>query len=150
MTPYLDTGVWLKIYVAEARAERVVAYLETFTESIPLNNFQELEGRNALFAKRFRGELDDASLSLVLHELSNDFEGGRWYRVPVDWLKIMSLANTLAEQNTHAVGCRTLDVLHVAMAVSQSAASFVTFDNRQAKLAIRVGLRVLRLDTNTG
>jgi predicted nucleic acid-binding protein len=40
------------------------------------------------------------------------------------------------------VGTRTLDTLHVASALELRATEFWTFDDRQAKLAKAVGLKV--------
>ena len=38
------------------------------------------------------------------------------------------------------LGCRTMDILHVACAIQLSVDQFVSFDNRQKKLAIAAGL----------
>ena len=48
----------------------------------------------------------------------------------------------LARKYTPRFGLRTLDVLHVAVAVELKAEQFWTFDDRQAKLAKAVGLKV--------
>lgn len=48
----------------------------------------------------------------------------------------------LARQYAPKLGVRTLDSLHVACALELKAARFWTFDERQAKLAKAVGLRI--------
>jgi predicted nucleic acid-binding protein len=53
------------------------------------------------------------------------------------------LARSYGERYGGALGVRALDVLHVAAAVRFGAVAFGTFDTRQAKLALEVGLRVL-------
>jgi len=45
--------------------------------------------------------------------------------------------------HTAALGTRTLDVLHVASAVTLEATHFVSYDRRQVALATAAGLRVL-------
>ena len=43
---------------------------------------------------------------------------------------------------TTTLGCRTLDIIHVAAALVLEAKEFVTFDTRQAALAKQAGLTV--------
>jgi predicted nucleic acid-binding protein len=43
---------------------------------------------------------------------------------------------------TPRLGCRTMDILHVACAVEIGASAFLTFDKRQAELARFAGLDV--------
>ena len=45
--------------------------------------------------------------------------------------------------HTSAVGCRTLDVLHVAAASLVGVTEFCTFDTRQGDLVRRVGMTVV-------
>jgi predicted nucleic acid-binding protein len=103
MQPYFDTGVWVKLYVQEARSTHVVAYVKNLTESILLNAFQELEGRNALYGKRFRGELSALELQAALSALDDDFANQRWLRVPMAWTEVIPLAAQLALQHTAAI-----------------------------------------------
>ena len=64
------------------------------------------------------------------------------------WAEIELPQNTfeicieLARKHTPRFGVRTLDVLHVAVALELRATQFWTFDDRQAKLAKVVGLKV--------
>ena len=44
--------------------------------------------------------------------------------------------------DTTHLGCRTLDILHVACAIEIAATRFMTFDQRQQKLATLAGLRI--------
>jgi len=59
--------------------------------------------------------------------------GGLWHRVLVD-------AQTYATNHTPTIGCRTLDILHVAAAKLIGTTDFCTFDTRQSGLAGRLGL----------
>jgi len=46
-------------------------------------------------------------------------------------------------RSTLRLGCRTLDILHVACAIQLKVVSFVSYDERQRSLADEEGLRVL-------
>jgi predicted nucleic acid-binding protein len=48
----------------------------------------------------------------------------------------------LGRRHSSRLGQRTLDTLHVAIALELNAERFWTFDERQAKLARAVGLKV--------
>ena len=57
--------------------------------------------------------------------------------------EIWARARELSRRHAPALGCRALDALHVASALTLAADDFYTFDRDQAKLAGAVGLRVL-------
>jgi len=52
-------------------------------------------------------------------------------------------AGELSRVHTPALGCRSLDVLHVASALELGLRTFVTFDQRQQKLARAAGLKLM-------
>ena len=53
------------------------------------------------------------------------------------------LAEGIARKYAPHLGTRPLDVLHVVGALVLKARAFYTFDNKQAKLASTLGLRIL-------
>ncbi len=54
--------------------------------------------------------------------------------------KVLRAASSLSHQYTYLGGHRALDTLHVAIAVILGCADFLTFDQRQARLAQQAGL----------
>jgi predicted nucleic acid-binding protein len=46
-------------------------------------------------------------------------------------------------KHTRSIGCRSLDILHVASALELEIRHFATFDTRQQQLARAAGLRVI-------
>ena len=52
----------------------------------------------------------------------------------------------LLSAETPRLGCRTMDILHVARAVEIAATSFMTFDGQQRELALHAGLKVIEPD----
>jgi len=57
------------------------------------------------------------------------------------WRAALRTAAELSRQYTKKLGCRSLDVLHVASALELK--SFVTFDPRQQQLTKNAGLGVV-------
>ena len=52
-------------------------------------------------------------------------------------------AEVFSRKLAPAIGCRTLDILHVATAVVLGVREFASFDGRQRQLAKKAGLRVV-------
>jgi hypothetical protein len=61
---------------------------------------------------------------------------------PVDWTEVHRIAERLSAARTKTEGHRALDILHVATARVLQAQEFLTFDERQSKLAQAEGLKV--------
>jgi predicted nucleic acid-binding protein len=61
---------------------------------------------------------------------------------PVNWGRVYRAAAQWAALYTPRVGCRSLDVLDVALAKKLNAREFFTFDERQKSLALALGLAV--------
>jgi len=107
---------------------------------LPFTAFHRLELRNALSLALFQQRLTPPEVQAAWQEVENDCasgllvtRGGLWHRVVVE-------AEASALNDTPVVGCRTLDLLHVAAAKLMGVAEFCTFDTRQSSLARRVGL----------
>lgn len=66
---------------------------------------------------------------------------GLWNQIDLP-LNTMETCIELARRYTSQFGTRTLDTLHVAAALELKAERFWTFDDRQAKLAKAVGLKL--------
>lgn len=77
--------------------------------------------------------------------MQNDFErdriSGLWLEIDLPSIALEICAE-LSRIHTPQLGTRTLDTLHVAAALELKAERFWTFDDRQAKLAKAVGLKL--------
>ena len=110
-----------------------------------LTHLHRVELTTAWHLKVFRKEIRLAVVAQALRDLADDVEAGVWETPRYDLMDVHAHAEALARQHAAALGTRTLDVLHVAAAVSLGATAFVTGDRRQASLADAAGLRVTRL-----
>ena len=62
--------------------------------------------------------------------------------MPFDWADVHARAIRLSEKHTVSNGNRAFDILHVAIALHLGAREFLTFDERQRRLAEAEGLTV--------
>jgi predicted nucleic acid-binding protein len=60
----------------------------------------------------------------------------------MEWTNVFRRADELSEEHASHNGQRTIDLLHVAAALECSARTFLSFDQRQRKLAQAAGLKV--------
>ncbi len=145
MNAYYDTGAIVPLYVVEAFSAPLNAYLETRAEPIPFSGFHRLELENALRLKLFRGEIMEAEQLTVLATIEEHIGSGRLLVRPVNWVAALEKARECAGRVTARTGCRTLDLIHIAVALQWNCCLFVTADDRQLAAAKLQGLDTLHL-----
>ena len=72
----------------------------------------------------------------------SDLDTGALVICPAEWAEVHQIAERPSNTYTKAEGYRAFDVLHVATALHLSAREFLSFDDRQRKLAKAEGLTV--------
>ncbi len=145
MSIYLDSSALLKLYVPEEDSAEVARYVLQRRHPLPLSPLHELEMKNALRAKAFRKEAPLRSVNAALQHLCADIASGIFVRPPLDWPEVFEVAEALSQRSTAMVGSRSLDLLHVASAKILKVRGFLTFDQRQAILARKAGLKIVRV-----
>lgn len=141
MISYLDSSALIKLYVPETGSDRVAGYARALPHPIPFSHLHELEMKNALQLKRFRREAPAEAVDESVRVIDEDFAKGVLSRPELNWLDVFRRASQLALEHSSEIGCRSLDLLHVASALVLEATTFVTFDDRQTHLARAAGLR---------
>jgi len=136
---YFDTGALVKLYIFEPGSAFVQRQAQK-ARSIPLNQLQETELRNAIHAAIGRKSIPSAAGLLALEHIDTDTSNGILTIEMLDWPVVWSRAAHMARLHTRKLLCRTLDILHVAAAEACVADLLVTGDKRQFKLASAVGL----------
>lgn len=141
---YCDTSFLTSLYV-DGDAFHSTARREAarFTEAIPYTNLSELEFRNALHRSLGDGSLDSSGHDAIVRDVNRDEADGLIERVTLNQIKLYERALMLSRKHTPAIGCRSLDILHVAAAVVLGASKFASFDERQRRLAHTVGLTLI-------
>jgi predicted nucleic acid-binding protein len=143
---YFDTGLLLKLYTIESNSALAVRLIQRHGTPILFTGLQQTELRNALFRKAARKEMTPAELKIALGRLQGDLDGGVLQIPALDWPEAWADADRLTSKYAVATQCRTLDVLHVAIALQLGVKVFATTDQRQMSLARRAGLKTVTLN----
>jgi len=138
---YVDTSIIVKLYVREALSLEAAAWVRKTNEALPLTPFHELEFSNALHLKEFRKEMSGQQTAAILRRFHDHELQGVYYRPACDWAEVFQASLRLSEKHTGKIGCRSLDILHVASALTLGVDRFATLDARQARLARLAGLK---------
>lgn len=111
---------------------------------MPITRFGHAELINAIALGQFRGDYGETECSGAMDDVRNDLEEGRLRLVDLPWRAALDGAVSLSRTYAPKLGTRALDVLHVASALELQARQFITYDDRQARLAAACGLKVVR------
>lgn len=141
MKYYLDSSALVKLYVPEKESAALTQRVSGVV--LPFTQFHELEVKNAIMLRCFR----DPALVRIGHEtciqIDLDLDNGVLCRPELLWNEIFHSAMQLSLRHTSAIGCRSLDIIHVAAAEAAACKTFITYDDRQTELAKAAGLNVL-------
>lgn len=142
---YVDTSAIVKLYIREPGSVQVSEWLKKNNEPIPLTGLIELEFNNALKLKQFRNELTSDEFDKIISLMHEHEKNGVYYRPTMDWPDVFTIAINLSKNHTQDCGSRSLDILHVASAITIQTETFLTLDTRQTQLADKAGLRTIDL-----
>ena len=135
----------VKLYVPEAHSTKVSTYAKSLSHPIFCSHLHDLEIRNGLRLKIFRGEVTAKSVAASLQLLDEDLRAGILVRPELNWLDVFRRAETISKEHSSKLGVRSLDLLHIASALILQADAFLTFDDRQLVAAKRAGLQIMNL-----
>ena len=140
---YFDSGVLLKLYLSEPNSAQAVALVQEQGGLPPITALHRLEMKGAIGQKHGRGEITETERKAVLANLENDLATGVFAAMSPAWVDVFTKAENLATAHAATNLCRSLDTLHVALALELGATDFCTFDGRQAVMAKAAGLVVV-------
>jgi len=140
---YLDTSAFIKLYLHEDGSAEVHGLVVAQQEPLPVWHFMELEFLNALRFKVFLAEMSPDDVERVISLYLDRKRSGQYFAPHLDPIALHELSLQMTVR-TPIIGCRALDILHVAAARLCDATVFVTADKRQAALAEVEG-RVVKL-----
>ncbi|MGH8674933.1 MAG: type II toxin-antitoxin system VapC family toxin [Burkholderiales bacterium] len=140
-TTYVDPSALLKLYIHQRESAAMNAWRARGKGALAVTHHGRAEIVNGICLAAFRGDITIDAKNDALASFDEDFAEGRYVQADLLWRATLQRAGELSRQHTPALGCRTLDVLHVASAVELGLRHFLTFDLRQRRLARVVGLK---------
>ena len=140
---YVDTSVIVKLYIKETYSQEASAWISANNEAIPKTIFHELEFSNAIRLKQFRNEMSNRQAEIVFQRFSKHEKESIFYHPQINWSDAFTRSLALSKSHTKTIGSRSLDVIHVASALSMGADRFFTFDEKQSQLAAAAGLQTV-------
>jgi predicted nucleic acid-binding protein len=119
--------------------------MERQTIPVSFTWLNQVEFRNALRLRVFRKEITPAQRDASLNNLLCDLKDGILLATDPSQPNVLLETERLSATYSERLGTRSLDILHVAMAVVLGCETFLSFDQRQIKLAKAAGLKTPKL-----
>jgi predicted nucleic acid-binding protein len=141
-TAYPDSSFLVSLVCKDTNSAQALACMAHAKQSLVFTPLHRIEARNALRNIADRGEISDQDRRAAFLQMEEDLREGMLIHTPVDWTDVFRRADELSEKHAARDGQRTIDLLHVAIALECGAKTFLTFDNRQRRLAKAAGLKV--------
>lgn len=143
---YPDPSALACLYLHQQdRSRRMIAWRARNAAALPFTHHGRAETINAICRAQFAGVLDEVGAEEALGDFEADVSHGRLHQVDVLWRAALNRAAELSQEHTPTLGTRSSDVLHVACALELKLRHFLTFDERQQRLAAACGLKPVKV-----
>ena len=145
---YPDTSFLCSLYRKQTHSEAALTYREAMSEILHITSLLEFEFIQSIRLQVWLHTTDKTKgysqreANGMIADWESDVASGILKQIAYNPETVNRLALGYSSLHTTKGGHRTLDVLHVATAVTLGAKRFLTFDARQRHLARRVGLQV--------
>ena len=139
---YADSSFLVSLHRADTLHDAAIAFMAKATLSLAFTPLHRVEVRNALRNVTANGELTATDCRQAFRQIDEDLRDGLLIHTPVNWTDAFRRADELSEKHASSEGQRTIDLLHVAIALESGAKTFLSFDQRQRNLAKAAGLKV--------
>lgn len=146
MIAYPDTSFLCALYVPQSTSAQAVAYYRQLSEPLYVSALLLGEFRQSVRFQIFRNARDKtqgypkkAGIE-ALARLQMNLNAGALVVATADWSEVLALAETISARRTPELGCRYVDILHVATALHLGASEFLSTDANQRRLAEAEGL----------
>lgn len=149
----VDTSALVRLAWRETRSDQMIeAYRQLGRPPLVVSELVLLEAETAIRAKAF---VEKSGLGRGLHASVNRTmkaalmrlqvmrERGMIVQAEADWVEWMRCSRLLAKKWAESHGAGTMDILHVAFAMSTKCGTLFTCDERQALVAQGEGLEVV-------
>ncbi len=141
MSVYLDTSALAKWYVNEPGSEAFASYVETLKDAV-ISRLTMVEMRCLLSRHRRMGHFDEKIENRIFMAFQEDIRLGFLRIYPLEDEHAMGAIKLMSSLPEHAL--RTLDALHLSIALSISDKALATADRVMANAAEFCHLKVMR------
>ena len=142
MAAYADSSFLVSLLCQDHKSGEALACMARAKESLLFTPLHRIETRNALRNIAARGLISKQEQHAAFLQIEEDLREGMLLHAAVNWTNVFRLADELSAKHAAADGQRTIDLLHVAIALECGAKTSFSFDNRQRRLAKAAGLKV--------
>jgi predicted nucleic acid-binding protein len=139
---YADSSFLISLHRADSFHHAANSFLAKNALSLAFTPLHRIETRNALRNATAGGDMTKPECATAFRQIEEDLRDGLLVPTPVQWTEAFRRADQLSEKHAEREGQRTIDLLHVAIALEGGAERFLSFDKRQRKLAKAAGLAV--------
>ena len=139
---YADSSFLVSVHREDALHHAAHSFLDKAHISLAFTPLHRIEVRNALRNAVACGDMTERDCRLAFHQIEEDLRDGLLIHTPVVWTDVFRRADELSAKHAASAGQRTIDLLHIAIALEAGAKTFLSFDQRQRKLAKAAGLKV--------
>ncbi len=140
---HADPGELLKLYLKEPESRAMADRRKKIADPHLVTHYGRVEMTNGIGLAAYHGIITDKIHDAAMAALDDDFAQGRYRPGDVLWRAILKRAGELRRNRTRSIGCRSLDIVHVASAVELEFKHFATFDVRQQQLAKAASLKII-------
>ena len=140
LTIYGDTSFFVSLYLTDRHTAEVERRLKS-RPSLWMTPLHVAECTHAIEQHVFREMITRSEAERVLRRFHEHRSAHLWKDAALPD-RAFEICAELAQRHVARLGVRTLDTLHVASALELGAERFWTFDERQAKLALAVGMKI--------
>jgi predicted nucleic acid-binding protein len=137
-----DTSFLFSLYINDAHTAKALAEVTRIGRAIHISVLNRYELENALGLAAFRKILSTADVLSTLADFESDVATGRLILVSCNLASVIAEARRLSARHTLKQGYRAFDILQMGAALTLRAGVFLSFDERQRKLAKAEGLQV--------
>jgi uncharacterized protein len=139
---YIDSSAFAKIYMPEAESEQLENFLRG-RQDLMISELCITEVVSAAARRKREGLLNAKQINEIRGAMLADADSGSYRRVAITPTIHRDAERML--RSTESVPLRTLDALHIALALSGRAECIITFDARMANAAVVHGLEIVAL-----
>jgi len=140
LSVYADSSFFVSLYIPDQHSSEARRLLSQHAR-IWLTPLHRAEWAHGVARRLFQRDISVSEAQTIYDSFERDREARLWVEVGLPEMAFERCIQ-LARQQATRIAIATFDTLHVASALELGAERFWTFDQRQAKLARAVGLKI--------